>query len=219
MHIRVEKIRNNLLWWLLVLCTVRATPLENVSGRFHIVLSHSSWLNHHKHGHQVLHIISVPSPFDSMMNCLPQSTALCSTRPGRNGSWVRRSVGQSVSVSGTRLGPATNSVPFSLIIFRRLRVCWCGAPSLMRGRVCSCQVFAGHRQRNLSQIYFTVSFETPPTWRAGFLYLFPPGTGWPSYTPGHCLINLHIIIWYICTIHILGLIQSRLVQQIIPYQW
>jgi hypothetical protein len=32
---------------------------------------------------------------------------------------------------------------------------------------------------------FTVSSETPPTWRARFPYLYPPGTGWPSYTPGH----------------------------------
>jgi hypothetical protein len=32
---------------------------------------------------------------------------------------------------------------------------------------------------------FTVSSETPPTWRARFPYLYPPGTGWPSYTLGH----------------------------------
>jgi hypothetical protein len=29
--------------------------------------------------------------------------------------------------------------------------------------------------------YFIASFETPPTWRARFPYLFPPGTGRPSY--------------------------------------
>jgi hypothetical protein len=33
--------------------------------------------------------------------------------------------------------------------------------------------------------YYTVSFEAPPTWRASSPYLSPPGTGWPSYTPGH----------------------------------
>jgi hypothetical protein len=33
--------------------------------------------------------------------------------------------------------------------------------------------------------YFTVSSDKHPTWRARFLYLYPPGTGWPSYTPGH----------------------------------
>jgi hypothetical protein len=32
--------------------------------------------------------------------------------------------------------------------------------------------------------YFAVSSETPPTLRARFPYLYPPGTGWPSYTPG-----------------------------------
>jgi hypothetical protein len=36
-----------------------------------------------------------------------------------------------------------------------------------------------------SRPYFNVSSETPPTWRARSPYLYPPGTGWPSYTPGH----------------------------------
>jgi hypothetical protein len=36
-----------------------------------------------------------------------------------------------------------------------------------------------------SRPYLTVSSETPPTWRARFPYVYPPGTGWPSYTPGH----------------------------------
>jgi hypothetical protein len=34
-----------------------------------------------------------------------------------------------------------------------------------------------------SRSYFTVTFETPPAWRARSPYLYPPGTGWPSYTP------------------------------------
>jgi hypothetical protein len=33
--------------------------------------------------------------------------------------------------------------------------------------------------------YFTISSETPSTWRARSQYLYPPETGWPSYTPGH----------------------------------
>jgi hypothetical protein len=33
--------------------------------------------------------------------------------------------------------------------------------------------------------YFTVSHETPSTWRSRSLYLFPLGTGWSSCTPGH----------------------------------
>jgi hypothetical protein len=39
-----------------------------------------------------------------------------------------------------------------------------------------------------SRPYFIVPIlETPPTWRARSPYLCPPGTGWPSYTPGHCV--------------------------------
>jgi hypothetical protein len=59
----------------------------------------------------------------------------------------------------------------SLIILRQLRVCWRGAPSLTRSRVCSISVVAGPRQRSLSRVwvprdswaYFIVLiFETPP---------------------------------------------------------
>jgi hypothetical protein len=31
-------------------------------------------------------------------------------------------------------------------------------------------------------IFYCLRFETPPTWRARSPYLYPPGTGWPSYT-------------------------------------
>jgi hypothetical protein len=52
----------------------------------------------------------------------------------------QRSVSQSVVVSGRYVGPMPNfSLPphFFKIIFRQLWVCWCGAPSLMRGWVCN----------------------------------------------------------------------------------
>jgi hypothetical protein len=39
--------------------------------------------------------------------------------------------------------------------------------------------------RSEPETIFTVSFETPPTWRARFPYLYPPITWWPSYTPRH----------------------------------
>jgi hypothetical protein len=63
-----------------------------------------------------------------------------------------------------------------------LRSCFCGAPSLTRGRVCNLQ--CNHSMVRVAE-NFTVSSETPPTWRAKFLYLHPPGAGWPSYSPGH----------------------------------
>jgi hypothetical protein len=32
-------------------------------------------------------------------------------------------------------------------------------------------------------IFYCLRFETPPTWRARSPYLYPPGIGWPSFTP------------------------------------
>jgi hypothetical protein len=49
----------------------------------------------------------------------------------------RQSVGQSVPVSGTHLGPATNFFFLVEISFRQMRVCYFVAPSLTRGRVCN----------------------------------------------------------------------------------
>jgi hypothetical protein len=76
----------------------------------------------------------------------------------------------------------------------QLRVSFCGVPSLTRGWVCNLLVNCfwalpewllwGPSPAELRQ-YFTVSFETPSTRRARSLYLYSPGTGWPSYTPVH----------------------------------
>jgi hypothetical protein len=52
-------------------------------------------------------------------------------------------VGQSVLMSGTHLGPATKFSLSLIIFFRQLWVCWCGTPSLTRGRVCSFQLLLG----------------------------------------------------------------------------
>jgi hypothetical protein len=102
----------------------------------------------------------------------------------------RRSAGQSVLMSGTHLGPTTN-FSFSLKFFLDS----CGvviflAPSLTRRRVCNLlynsfwalpeQSLLGRSPQN-SRPYFTVSSETPSTWRARSPYLYPPGTGWPRY--------------------------------------
>jgi hypothetical protein len=47
------------------------------------------------------------------------------------------------------------------------------------------QSLSGPSHTELTTIFYTVSFETPPTWRARSPYLYPPGRGWPSYTPRH----------------------------------
>jgi hypothetical protein len=95
----------------------------------------------------------------------------------------RHSVGQSVLVSGAHLGPLTN---FSFAM--KFSVDSCGFAVLWRplwredGSVIYCLIASGPCQSSHS--WAEVSSETPPTWRARFLYLYPPGTGWPSYTPG-----------------------------------
>jgi hypothetical protein len=56
----------------------------------------------------------------------------------------RQSVGQSVLVSGTQLGPATSFTHLSLIIFfLQFQVCWFGAPCLTRSRVRTFQFLPG----------------------------------------------------------------------------
>jgi hypothetical protein len=106
----------------------------------------------------------------------------------------RRSVGQSVLVSDPHVGTATNFSHSLFDHFRQFLVCWCGGDLSGERTGLYFSVFARYRQRSVSQIWvprdwwecFIVSiFETPPTWRARSLYLYPPRTGWPSYTPGH----------------------------------
>jgi hypothetical protein len=97
-------------------------------------------------------------------------------------------------VSGTHLEPTTNFSFSSKISFRQLWVYYFVAPSLTKGRACNLlyncfwalpeQSLLGRSPAELRP-YFIVSSETPPTWRARFPYLYLPGTGWPSYTPGH----------------------------------
>jgi hypothetical protein len=97
---------------------------------------------------------------------------------------------------GVRHPSATSDQLFFLreISFRQLQVCYFVAPSLTRGQVYNLlynsfwALQSSHSWVEVSQNsrpYFTVSSETPPTWRARFPYLYPPGTRWPSYTPGH----------------------------------
>jgi hypothetical protein len=47
-------------------------------------------------------------------------------------------------------------------------------------------------------------FETPPTWRVMFLYLFPPGKGYSSYTPEVEVIILVFIVYKLlnCKTHV-----------------
>jgi hypothetical protein len=81
------------------------------------------------------------------------------------------------------------------ILYVTMWVYLCGTPSLTRGWVCTLLVQSllglaravtlGSKSRRTHDHIITVSFETSQTWRARSPYLYPPGTGWPSYTPEH----------------------------------
>jgi hypothetical protein len=47
------------------------------------------------------------------------------------------------------------------------------------------QSFSGPSPAGLMTTFYCLRFETPTTWRARSPYLYPIGTGWPSYTPRH----------------------------------
>jgi hypothetical protein len=96
------------------------------------------------------------------------------------------SVGQSVLMWSTHLGLKTRSLLLSdscgfVYVGRSLwrengpavyKCCW-SSPA---------QSFLGLSPAGLVTIFYCLRFETPPTWRARTPYLYPPGTGWPSYS-------------------------------------
>jgi hypothetical protein len=52
------------------------------------------------------------------------------------------------------------------------------------------QSFSGPSPAGLMTTFYCLRFETPPTWRTRSLYLYPPGIGWPGYTPRHWVYSL-----------------------------
>jgi hypothetical protein len=87
--------------------------------------------------------------------------------------------GQSASLSWYQ-APFWGLWPDLFNTFRYLRVCWYGAPSLKRGQVCLLQLllsspaesFSGPSPAGLMTTFYCLRFETPPTWRTRFLYLY-----------------------------------------------
>jgi hypothetical protein len=96
---------------------------------------------------------------------------------------------QSVLVSGHNQGPWP--IFFLLEIFlRQLRISYLMAPSLTRERVCnllllldlsSAVPLASESRGTKDHILLFQPLRLPSTWRARSPYLYPPGTGWPSY--------------------------------------
>jgi hypothetical protein len=81
------------------------------------------------------------------------------------------------------------------ISFRQLHACYFVAPALTRRRVCNLlvqlilvlarAVTLGSKSRRTHDHILLYHLRLPHTWRARSPYLYPPGTGWPSNTPGH----------------------------------
>jgi hypothetical protein len=121
---------------------------------------------------------------------IPASLCICCLKTQNRSYFTTDS--QSVSMSWYR-APLWDLQPdiisWQNVAVWNLRSCIYGAPSLTRGQVCNlrCNRSMVQVAQNLKP-YFTVSSETPPIWRARFLYLYPPGTRWPSYTPGHWVL-------------------------------
>jgi hypothetical protein len=93
---------------------------------------------------------------------------------------LRPTVSRSVCLRVKHLSGAYDQVAITL---RQLRVCWCGSLSLTREHVCRLQLLLVLASAVILGSCFR--FEIPPTWRTRSPYLYPPGTGWPSYTPRH----------------------------------
>jgi hypothetical protein len=111
----------------------------------------------------------------------------------------RRSVGQFFLVSSPLLGLMTRFFNTA----RHLRVYWYGEPSLTRRRVCLLQLvlsspaqsFSGPSPAGLMTTFYSLRFETPPTWRTRSLYFYPPGTGWPGYISRHWVLIFDVFEW------------------------
>jgi hypothetical protein len=99
--------------------------------------------------------------------------------------------GQSASLSWNKT-PMWGLRP-KFITVRHYGLLWCGALSLTRGRVCRLQlllvlasavILRSESPRTHDHILLS-QIRDPPAWRARSTYLYPPGTGWPGYTPRH----------------------------------
>jgi hypothetical protein len=97
------------------------------------------------------------------------------------------SVGQSLLGWSIHLGPKTRFlwVPDSCGVADVERPLWREDTSVIYNRCwpLPAQSVSGPSPLGLMTIFWCLRLESSPTWRARSAYLYPPGTGWPSYTP------------------------------------
>jgi hypothetical protein len=105
----------------------------------------------------------------------------------------RQSVDQYVWVLGLPLGSLTRFYLALLsfdnyVVLLSMRPLWRESESVIYSTIASGPCQSNHTWAEVpqnSRPYLTLSSETPPTCRARFPYLYPPGTGWPSFTSRH----------------------------------
>jgi hypothetical protein len=76
--------------------------------------------------------------------------------------------------------------------------CWLRQRSHFRVRV----------PRDLRPYFTCLRFEAPPTWRARFPYLYPPGTGWTNSSIAVCLFSAYHCL--VTDVHYITLFYLRL---------
>jgi hypothetical protein len=84
--------------------------------------------------------------------------------------------GQSASLSWRQSpiwDPRPNFLLLSLIIFRQLHICWCGAPSLTRGRVCSLHLLMDLACRTYDHIFTVSNLILPQSGEQGSCIYLP----------------------------------------------
>jgi hypothetical protein len=112
-------------------------------------------------------------------------------------SRLRPTVGWPICLSiKPKLGPKTRY----LFLSGSCRFVDVGRPLLQEDGYVVYICCLGPSHAGLMIIFYGHRFKIPPTWRARSPYLYPPGTGWSSYTPRpwvpfHCPLQLTGLWW------------------------
>jgi hypothetical protein len=116
------------------------------------------------------------------------------TNNSLRGSWLLydwRSVSQYVLVSSSLVGLATRYYFLSECCCVKFAVLflWGALSDERTGLQFAMQSLNGPSRAEPITTLYCLIWDSP-TWRARFPYSYPPGTRWPSYTPGHWVLSI-----------------------------